>query len=78
MFISIAPMPAKPGAVDIATGKLQPLTDQERQLRSAALGRALDEIGGITDQTDTDEVWREVLRGIDEGRPHRLLFEGSY
>lgn len=29
----------------------------------------------ITDASDTDEVWEDALRGIDEGRPHRPLFE---
>ena len=36
----------------------------------------LDEIAGMTDETDTDEVWRDVMRGIDESRPHRPLFVG--
>jgi hypothetical protein len=76
--MAIAPTPARPGAVDTATGRLQPLTDQERRARSEALGRALDEIAGMIDETDTDEVWRDVMRGIDESRPHRPLFEGSY
>jgi hypothetical protein len=76
--MAIVPTPARPGAVDPATGRLQPLTDQERRARSEALGRVLDEIAGMTDETDTDEVWRDVMRGIDESRPHRPLFEGSY
>lgn len=76
--MAIAPTPARSGAVDLATGRLRPLTDQERRARTEALGRALDEIAGMTDETDTDEVWRDVMRGIDEGRPHRRLFEGSY
>jgi hypothetical protein len=54
------------------------LTDQARRARSEALGRALDEIAAMTDETDTDEVWQEVMRDIDETRPHRPLFEGSY
>jgi excisionase family DNA binding protein len=76
--MATAPTPDRPGAVDPATGRLRPLTDRERRARSEALGRALDAIAGMTDETDTDEVWRDVLRGIDEGRPHRPLFEGSY
>ena len=76
--MAIAPTPARPSTVDHATGRLQPLTDEQRLARSEALGRALDEIAGMTDETDTDEVWRDVMRGIDEGRPHRPLFEGSY
>jgi hypothetical protein len=66
------------GTVDPGTGRLRPLSDQERRTRSEALARALDEIDRITDETDTDETWREVFRGIDQGRPHRPLFEGMY
>ena len=76
--MAIAPMPARSGTVDTCTGRLQPLTDQERRTRSEALNQALDEIAGMTDETDTDEVWRDVMRGIDESRPYRPLFEGSY
>lgn len=76
--MAIAPTPVPPGAVDASTGRLKPLTDREREARTEALGRALDEIAGMTDETDTDEVWRDVMRGIDEARPHRPLFEGSY
>ena len=76
--MSIAPTSTGPGSVDAATGRLRPLTDQERKARSEALSQALDEIAGMTDETDTDEVWRDVMRGIDESRPHRPLFEGAY
>lgn len=76
--MSIALTPARTGDVDTSTGRLLPLSDEDRKARSEALGRALDEIAGMTDETDTDEVWAEVMRGIDEGRPHRPLFEGSY
>ena len=77
--MAIAPSTVSPHrSVDTATGRLRTLTDQERRTRTEALGRALDEIAGMTDETDTDEVWRGVLRGIDEARPHRPLFEGSY
>jgi len=27
---------------------------------------------------DTDDIWAKIYRGIDEGRPHRKLFEGMY
>jgi hypothetical protein len=76
--MGIAPVSARGSTVDLATGRLQPLTDQARRARSEALGRALDEIAAMTDEADTDEVWRDVMRGIDETRPHRPLFEGSY
>jgi hypothetical protein len=64
--------------IDPTTGKARPLSDEERRARSEALVRALDEIADITDETDTDELWAEVFRGIDESRPHRPLFEGQY
>jgi hypothetical protein len=64
--------------IDPATGKARPLSDEERRARSEALDRALDEIAAIGDETDTDEIWADVFRGIDEGRPHRPLFEGYY
>ena len=77
-LMAIAPTPARPGGVDPTTGRLRHLTDEERRARSEALNRGLDELEQITDETDTDEMWREFMRGIDEGRPHRPLFEGMY
>jgi|GEM_PF-1084450 len=71
------PIPAfGPAAVD-ERGRIA-LTAEEWEARRAAALRALDAIAAITDETDTDETWREVFRGIDEGRPHRKLFEGMY
>lgn len=65
--------------VDISTGRLRPLSDEERRARSAALRKAFDEWPTeAADGSDSDEVWREVMRGIDECRPHRPLFEGMY
>lgn len=74
-----APTQAPPrGDVDPATGRLRPLSDEQRKARTEALNRALDALADLTDATDTDATWREVMRGIDEGRPHRPLFEGAY
>jgi hypothetical protein len=71
------PIPAfGPAAVD-ERGRIV-LANEEWEARRAAALRALDAIAAITDETDTDETWREVFRGIDEGRPHRKLFEGMY
>lgn len=47
-------------------------------VRVARALAALDRIEQITDKTDTDEVWADVFRGIDEARPHRPLFRGMY
>jgi hypothetical protein len=74
-----APIQAPPHSdVDPATGRLRPLSDEQRRARTEALNRALDALADLTDATDTDATWREVMRGIDESRPHRPLFEGSY
>ena len=72
--MAIAPNPTPESAVDPRTGLLLPMTDEVRKARSEALNQVLDELAEITDETDTDENWREVFRGIDEGRPHRPLF----
>lgn len=74
--MTVAPTSVPAGAVDRETGRLRPVTSEERRARSAALARALDDIAEITDETDTDERWAEVFRGIDEARPERPLFEG--
>jgi hypothetical protein len=72
------PDPTETPLIDPATGRLRPISDEERRTRSAALRRALAEIAEITDETDTDEVWADIFRSIDESRPHRPLFEGLY
>jgi hypothetical protein len=62
-----------------AEGNRLPETDEERARRSESFQRLLQEWGQQpTDESDTDEVWAEIMRGIDEERPHRKLFEGSY
>jgi hypothetical protein len=67
-----------PAAVDPATGRILPMSDEERAARRDAAIRMLDAIGRITDDTDTDELWEEGMRDIDAYRPHRKLFEGMY
>ncbi len=62
------------GDVD-PSGRLVPLSEAQRLARSEALRLALDEIAGIgPDDTDAEEVWGEVVVGIDALRPHRPLF----
>jgi hypothetical protein len=76
--MSIAYQSGHAGTVDTTTGRLLPLTEEELQARREAILADLDENDATTDETDTDEVWREVMRGINESRPHRPLFEGMY
>jgi hypothetical protein len=64
--------------IDASTGRARPLSDQDQKDRCEALARALAEIAEMTDETDMDEIWADVFRGIDESRPHRPLFEGHY
>src|SRR3954453_4627456 len=54
--------------IDPITGRLRPLSEEERRARSAELRRALDDIADITDETDTDEIWADVFRGLDAAR----------
>ena len=75
--MAIAPTPSRTPTIDPETGRLLPLTDEQRKARSEALARVFSELAPA-DETETDEAWRDVLRGIDEGRPHRPLFEGMY
>jgi hypothetical protein len=66
-------------AVDRSTGQLLPQSEEEQKARTEALRRLFDEWPDHADDgSDSDEVWREVMRSIDEGRPHRPLFEGMY
>jgi hypothetical protein len=76
--MSAAHEPFPLSGVKRTRGSLPKRTEEERKARSEALKRALDLMETITDETDTDENWREVMRGIDEGRPHRPLFKGHY
>jgi hypothetical protein len=67
-----------PVAVDPTTGRILPLSEEELAGRRDAAIRMLDALDQVTDETDTEENWREVFRNIDAGRPHRPLFEGMY
>ena len=44
------------------------MTDEEHAARRDAIIRVLRVIGDITDETDTDEIWDEVFRGLREAR----------
>jgi hypothetical protein len=63
--------------IDPDTGKLRPLSDEERRERSERLRRTLEEIDQITDETDTDENWDEVYRGLAAARPEYPPTDGN-
>jgi len=44
------------------------MSDEEWTARRDSVVRALRATGDITDETDTDEVWDEVFRGLKETR----------
>ena len=44
------------------------INDAEEVARRDAIIRALQAVGNITDETDTDEIWDQVFRGLREGR----------
>lgn len=65
--------------VDPRTGRLRPISDEEWRARMESLSKRLAEIDAEDDTPD--ELYDEVLRGIDEerrrqGRPP--AFEGQY
>jgi excisionase family DNA binding protein len=68
MATAPAPATVSPHRSVDATGRALPMTDAEIRARAEVAIRALDELAGITDETDTDAVWDEVTRGIDEDR----------
>ncbi len=45
-------------------GRLLPMTDEQRRSRIEEGNRALDELAEMTDETDTPELWDEVLRNL--------------
>ena len=70
-------IPLGPRPID-ADGRLLPISDEERKVRSERVQAMLEELKTMHDPTDSEERWREFMRGIDEGRPERKLFEGQY
>jgi hypothetical protein len=58
------PIPAFGPARTDGNGRVL-MSDEERAARRDAAIRALAAVGGITDETDTDEVWAEVFRGLE-------------
>jgi len=58
-------------------GKFREETEEERRKRLESARRRLREIAEIPNDPDDppDETW---MRAIDELRPHRPVFKGSY
>ena len=55
------------------------MTEDQRKAQSERMRIGLEKVAAIeADETETDEMWAEFMRGIDAGRPHRKLFEGQY
>jgi hypothetical protein len=75
----LGPIPTfPPVALDPETGRMLPISDEEIAARREAVLRMLKVLHQITDESDTDENWRDVYQSIDAGRPHRPLFKGLY
>ena len=61
-----------------ANGRLLPISAEEQRARSEAFARMLESDIWQEGPEESDEMWAEIFRSIDEGRPHRRLFEGMY
>jgi hypothetical protein len=58
-------------------GKLRRMTEEEQRLHIESVRRRLAEIAEMTDE-DPPGAFEEMMRSIDESRPHRPLFKGMY
>ena len=61
-------------------GRALPITDEEQEARADSLRRvfACWAANPVEDE-DPDELWEEVMRSIDAGRPEGFMkFEGRY
>jgi hypothetical protein len=80
-------VPQVPGPADLPRsavtpdGRLTTPAEEERRNLQKAAAELLAELESIDvsadAQEDSEEVWDEVMRRIDEGRPHRPLFGGA-
>ncbi|MGP0065180.1 MAG: hypothetical protein ACLQGP_16470 [Isosphaeraceae bacterium] len=60
-------------------GKLPRLTEEEHRRYIESTLRRLDEIEQIPDgEDDPPDALEQMMRGIDETRPHRPMFKGYY
>ena len=61
-----------------ARGRVRRLTPEERAERTAKIRALFEPIESEPSTPEEEATYREILRGIDEGRPQRPLFEGMY
>jgi len=55
------------------------MTDDERRAWCEAARQRLAEIAQMTDdEGEPPDAMEQMMRGIDEHRPHRPLFKGMY
>jgi hypothetical protein len=59
-----APRPFTPPRSTDERGRLLPMTDEQRRATVEEGNRMLDELAEMTDETDTPELWDEVLRNL--------------
>lgn len=71
------PIPMFPPRVLDGHGRLLPVAPEERAARRDAAIRVLKALRDLPDD-DPQGIEEAMMRGIDEGRPHRPLFEGMY
>ncbi len=60
-------------------GRFRPMSDGEWEGKMAAVPRLLEEMKAITDESETEEMWEQFERNIDQERRDagmRTLFEG--
>lgn len=69
---------AAPAPLVDARGRVRRLTAKEQSERAARLRALFDRIEAQPSTPEEEATYREILRGIDEGRPERKLFEGMY
>ena len=61
---SKSPQPFNPARETDERGRVLPSAYEWRQAHVEELNQSLDALAEITDETDTDEVWDEVLRNL--------------
>jgi len=60
-------------------GKLRRMSEEEHRRYIESALRRLDEVEQIPDgDDDPPDALEQMMRGIDETRPHRPLFKGHY